>query len=159
MIKCTTTPSNSVTSTKPIRSWSNKAGNLSQPAAPYWWISLTNSINLIHKDDAWLMVPCIVEHFSDQPCTLTNVLVYYGAGHHLQGTHTKCSLEKDFTATSRKEFHDKLGLLQFKDFTGMMASDWWTSVLGDTVILQCLHYQVKACCRNTCRFSGTKIKW
>lgn len=46
--------------------------------------SLTDGIDLIHKDDAWLVIPGIVEHLSDQPGTLTNVLVHDGAGNHLQ---------------------------------------------------------------------------
>lgn len=50
--------------------------------------SLTDGINLIHKDDAWLVVPGIVEHLSDEPGALTDVLVYNGAGHHLQHTQT-----------------------------------------------------------------------
>lgn len=46
--------------------------------------SLTDGINLIHEDNAWLVIPSIVEHLSDEPGTLTDVLVYDGAGHHLQ---------------------------------------------------------------------------
>lgn len=49
-------------------------------------VSLTDGIDLIHEDDARLMVPRIVEHFSDQPRTFTDVLVYNGAGHHLRWT-------------------------------------------------------------------------
>lgn len=46
--------------------------------------TLTDGINLVHEDDARLMVPGIVEHLSDQPGTLTNVLINYRAGHHLE---------------------------------------------------------------------------
>lgn len=45
--------------------------------------SITNSIDLIHEDNAWLMVSGIVEHLSDESGTLTNVLVNNGAGHNL----------------------------------------------------------------------------
>lgn len=45
--------------------------------------SITNSVDLIHEDDAGLMVSGIVEHLSDEPGTLTDVLVNNGAGHHL----------------------------------------------------------------------------
>lgn len=45
--------------------------------------SLTNGIDFIHKDDAWLVVSSIVEHLSYQPGTFTYVLVYNGARHHL----------------------------------------------------------------------------
>lgn len=50
-------------------------------------VSLTNGVNLIHKDDAWLVVPGIVEHFSDQSGTFPNVFIHNGAGHHLQHKH------------------------------------------------------------------------
>lgn len=46
-------------------------------------VSLTDCINFIHEDDAWLVVPSIVEHLSDQPGTFTYVFVYNGARHHL----------------------------------------------------------------------------
>mmetsp|Transcript_45758 Transcript_45758/g.115181 ORF Transcript_45758/g.115181 Transcript_45758/m.115181 type:complete len:256 (+) Transcript_45758:258-1025(+) len=36
----------------------------------------TNGINLIHKDDARLMITCVTEHFANQTCTLTDVLVH-----------------------------------------------------------------------------------
>lgn len=45
--------------------------------------SITNSINLVHEDNAGLMVSGIVEHLSDESGTLTNVLVNNGAGHNL----------------------------------------------------------------------------
>lgn len=45
---------------------------------------LTDGIDLIHEDDAGLVVTGVVEHLSDQPSALTDVLVYDGAGHHLQ---------------------------------------------------------------------------
>lgn len=48
-----------------------------------WALLLTDGINLIHKDDAWLVVSGIVEHLSDEPCTLTDVLVHNGARHDL----------------------------------------------------------------------------
>ena len=50
--------------------------------------SLTDSINLIHEDDAWLVVPGIVKHLSDQPGTFPDVFVHNGAGHNLQQSHT-----------------------------------------------------------------------
>jgi len=43
----------------------------------------TNCINLIHEDDAWLMLLCIAKHLPDQSCALSNVLVHYCAGHNL----------------------------------------------------------------------------
>lgn len=45
--------------------------------------SLTDGIDLVHKNDAWLVVSSVVEHLSDQPGTLTDVLVHNRAGHHL----------------------------------------------------------------------------
>ncbi len=45
--------------------------------------SITDSIDLIHEDNAGLMVSSVVEHLSDESGTLTNVLVNNGAGHHL----------------------------------------------------------------------------
>lgn len=45
--------------------------------------SITNSIDLIHEDNAGLMVSGVVEHLSDESGTLTNVLVNNGAGHNL----------------------------------------------------------------------------
>lgn len=45
--------------------------------------SITDSIDLIHEDNAGLMVSGVVEHLSDESGTLTNVLVNNGAGHHL----------------------------------------------------------------------------
>lgn len=50
--------------------------------------SLTDGIDLVHKNDAWLVVSSVVEHLSDQPGTLTDVLVHNRAGHHLWRTHT-----------------------------------------------------------------------
>lgn len=58
----------------------HKKLNLCENAiAPGKAASLTDGIDLIHKDDAWLVVPSIVEHLSDQPGTFTDVLVYDGA--------------------------------------------------------------------------------
>ena len=48
---------------------------------------LTDGVDLIHKDDAWLMVSGIVEHLSDQSGTFTDVLINDGAGHHLKHSH------------------------------------------------------------------------
>lgn len=45
--------------------------------------SITNSVDLIHEDNAGLMVSGIVEHLSDESGALTNVLVNNGAGHDL----------------------------------------------------------------------------
>ena len=45
--------------------------------------SATNSVNLVHENDARLVIPCIVEHLSDQPGRLSNVLVHNGARNHL----------------------------------------------------------------------------
>lgn len=47
------------------------------------WMSITNSVDLIHEDNAGLMVSGIVEHLSDESGALTNVLVNNGAGHDL----------------------------------------------------------------------------
>ena len=41
--------------------------------------SSTNSINLVHENDTGLVISCIVEHLSDQPGRLSNVLVHNGA--------------------------------------------------------------------------------
>ena len=38
--------------------------------------SSTNSINLVHKNNTGLVISCIVEHLSDQPGWLSNVLVH-----------------------------------------------------------------------------------
>jgi len=51
-------------------------GALTEPPA-------TNSINLIHEDDARLMLLCIAKHLPDQSCALSNVLVHYCAGYNL----------------------------------------------------------------------------
>ncbi len=52
------------------------AGALTEPPA-------TNSINLVHENDAWLMLLCIAKHLPDQSGALSNVLVHYGAGYNL----------------------------------------------------------------------------
>lgn len=44
---------------------------------------LTDGVYLIHKDDAGLVVPGVVEHLPDEPGTLSNVLIHNGAGHNL----------------------------------------------------------------------------
>lgn len=44
---------------------------------------VTNGVNLVHEDNARLVVPCIVEHLPDETGTLTNVLIHNGTGHHL----------------------------------------------------------------------------
>lgn len=46
--------------------------------------SLTNCINFIHKDDAGLMISCVVEHFSNEPSTFSNVLVNNSARYYLK---------------------------------------------------------------------------
>lgn len=51
---------------------------LKEPPAIVQATSLTDSINLIHENDTWLMISGIIEHLSDQPSTFTNVLVHYG---------------------------------------------------------------------------------
>lgn len=47
---------------------------------------ITNSIDLVHEDNAGLMVSGVVEHLSDESGALTNVLVNNGAGHDLIST-------------------------------------------------------------------------
>lgn len=47
---------------------------------------LTDGIDLIHKDDAGLVVTGVVEHLSDEPSALADVLIHDGAGHHLQAS-------------------------------------------------------------------------
>lgn len=54
-------------------------------------MALTDGINLIHEDDAWLVVTGVVEHLSDQPSTLTDVFIHDRAGHHLQHFQTSDS--------------------------------------------------------------------
>lgn len=46
--------------------------------------SLTNCINFIHKDDAGLMISCVVEHFSNEPSALSDVLVNNGTRYYLK---------------------------------------------------------------------------
>lgn len=45
---------------------------------------LTDGVNLVHEDDAGLVVSGIVEHLSDQPGAFTDVFVHDGTGDHLQ---------------------------------------------------------------------------
>lgn len=117
-------------------------------------VSLTNGIDLIHEDDARLMVPCVVEHFSDQPCTFTDVLVYNGAGHHLRWTrkdnalsiwlHSKSwipryagftSVKKPLLLRLRSLLGEKLGLKARRPFRSLnLAFEWWTGVLEDAFI-------------------------
>lgn len=44
---------------------------------------LTDGVDLVHEDDAGLVVPGIVEHLPDEPGALSNVLIHNGAGHNL----------------------------------------------------------------------------
>lgn len=57
-------------------------------------VALTDGIDLIHEDDAWLVVTGVVEHLSDQPSTLTDVFIHDRAGHHLQHFQTSDFLNK-----------------------------------------------------------------
>ena len=43
-----------------------------------------NGIDLVHKDDAGLVLTRIAEHFTDQARRLTNVFVHNGGGDHLE---------------------------------------------------------------------------
>jgi len=45
---------------------------------------VTYSINFVHKYNAWLMISCIGKHFSDQPGTLSNILINNGTRHNLK---------------------------------------------------------------------------
>ena len=49
------------------------AGALAEPPP-------ADGVNLVHEDDARLVVPCIVEHLPDQAGRLSNVLVHDRAG-------------------------------------------------------------------------------
>ena len=52
----------------------------------------TDCIDFIHENDTGLMVSGIVEHFTNQTSTLSNVLVHDCTGNNLQG---KTHLEKN----------------------------------------------------------------
>ena len=43
-----------------------------------------NGIDLIHENDARLVIPRISKQLPDEPCAFTNVLVHNCTGHHLQ---------------------------------------------------------------------------
>ena len=53
------------------------AGALAEPSS-------TNGVDLVHEDDARLVVSRVVEHLPDQPGRLTDVLVHDSAGHNFQ---------------------------------------------------------------------------
>lgn len=48
----------------------------------------TDGIDLVHEDDAGLVVSGVVKHLSDQTGALSNVFINYGARHHLQHRQT-----------------------------------------------------------------------
>ena len=52
----------------------------------------TDGVDLVHEDDAGLVVAGVVEHLSDESGTLPNVLIHDGAGHHLETNHTHSSV-------------------------------------------------------------------
>lgn len=58
-------------------------------AAALWLIGsghppgLTDSIDLVHENDTGLVISGVIEHLSDQPRAFADVLVHYGARHHL----------------------------------------------------------------------------
>lgn len=44
----------------------------------------TDGVNLVHENDAGLMVAGVIEHLSNQPGALADVLVHDCAGNHLE---------------------------------------------------------------------------
>ena len=58
--------------------------NLSISARSFRESSTSDGINLIHEDDAGLVVASIVEHLTDKTGALADVLVYDGGGYNFE---------------------------------------------------------------------------
>ena len=92
----------------------------------------TNSINLIHEDDTGLMISGITKHLPDQTSTLTNVLVYYCTGHHLE-----IGINRDITSKKRK-VHKNNNIIVFIIHCLIMQMNY-------TDIIICITLHVKLC--------------
>lgn len=84
---------------------------------------LTNSINLIHEDDTGLVIPGVVEHLSDQPGALPNVLVNYRTGDHLNTGNTFNKLTTAVQAIPALEKH-----FEHAHFNDHVDKDKWDAL-------------------------------
>ena len=69
----------------------------------------TDGVDLVHEDDAGLVVAGVVEHLSDESGALPNVLIHDGAGHHLETNHTHSSVSDSRLLKENQTPEKKIG--------------------------------------------------